>query len=67
LSLNKDSFSIFKDMEEVRMSKGFKFDPVKILAELINDPRIMWYYFGINTNLWLDGTPMENYRNSRGI
>ena len=50
-----------------RMSKGFKFNPVKILAELANDPRIMWYYFGINTNLWLDGTPMENYRDSRGI
>lgn len=50
-----------------RMSKGFKFNPVKILAELANDQRIMWYYFGINTNLWLDGTPMENYRNSRGI
>lgn len=45
------------------------FDPITMLELLkyYGKSQKFMNYLGINLRLWLDGTPMENYRNSRGI
>lgn len=43
------------------------FGPKQFLTEFGHHKAIMGYYLGINIELWLDKSPMKNYRNSRGI
>lgn len=46
------------------MSK--QFNPVHFLAKYGQNQGFM-NHFNINVKLWLDKTPMENFKNSRGI
>ena len=41
-------------------------NPLEILTKHGHNQNIM-NYFGINLKLWMDKSPIENYRNSRGI
>lgn len=43
------------------------FSPIQFLTEFGHHKAIMSYYLGINIELWLDKSPVENYRDSRGI
>ena len=48
------------------MSGYYYFNRMKFLS-IVDQNESLMEYFGMSLRLWIDKTPIENYKNSRGI